>query len=82
MSAGITDSPGDSIAGTTSPAPFGPGTLTIPLANFLTPRPGIIIPGLFIAKFLAAPAAEVYAAISLFIWATSAVNVCVKFACV
>ena len=58
MSVGITASPGDSIAGTTSPAPFGPGTETTPLANFLAPRPGIIIPGLFIEKFLAAPAAE------------------------
>ena len=32
--AGITASPGDSIAGTTSPAPFGPGTLNTPLAYF------------------------------------------------
>ena len=32
MSVGITASPGESIAGTTSPAPFGPGTETTPLA--------------------------------------------------
>ena len=31
-SAGITASPGDSIAGTISPLPFGPGTLRIPEA--------------------------------------------------
>ena len=30
MAVEITDSPGDNIAGTTSPAPFGPGTETIP----------------------------------------------------
>ena len=44
--AGITASPGDSIAGTMSPAPFGPGTETIPLANFLPPLGGNIDPGL------------------------------------
>ena len=43
--AGITASPGESIAGTTSPAPFGPGTLTIPFAYFLALKPGCIIPG-------------------------------------
>ena len=32
--AGITASPGESIAGTTSPAPFGPGTDIIPDASF------------------------------------------------
>jgi len=32
IAAGITASPGASIAGTTSPAPLGPGTLTTPLA--------------------------------------------------
>ena len=32
--AGITASPGDSIAGTMSPAPLGPGTDTTPLAYF------------------------------------------------
>ena len=36
MSVGITASPGESIAGITSPAPLGPGTLKIPSAYFLT----------------------------------------------
>ena len=36
---GITASPGESIAGVTSPAPLGPGTLTTPFAYF-----GIIPP--------------------------------------
>ena len=45
FSAGIIASPGDSIAGTTSPAPFGPGTETTPDAYFLgalAPRPTAI----------------------------------------
>jgi hypothetical protein len=33
--AGITASPGDSNAGTMSPAPAGPGTIETPLAYFL-----------------------------------------------
>ena len=36
VSVGITASPGESIAGTTSPAPFGPGTLITPSTYFLT----------------------------------------------
>ena len=45
-SAGITASPGDSIAGTTSPAPFGPGTLMVPEAYILgATRPGPVIVG-------------------------------------
>ena len=37
--AGMTASPGESIAGTTSPAPFGPGTDKTPDAYFLGARP-------------------------------------------
>ena len=39
--AGITASPGESIAGTTSPAPLGPGTDIIPEARFSF---GLVLP--------------------------------------
>ena len=80
-SAGITASPGDSIAGTISPAPLGPGTLTIPFANFLAPFRGIIIPGLLSIKAWPALVALWYAAINFWSAAASAVKLCVSFAC-
>ena len=36
MSTGIIDSSGETSAGITSPAPFGPGTLSTPSENFFT----------------------------------------------
>ena len=39
IAVGRTASPGESIAGTTSPAPFGPGTLNTPSAYFLGGSP-------------------------------------------
>ena len=54
---GITASPGASIAGTVSLLPL-PGTLTIPFANFLGALGGNIMPGLFIANFCPAVAAD------------------------
>ena len=53
--AGITASPGESIAGTTSPAPLGPGTDMIPDARF---RFGLVL-------LIAPPAIAPWAAIDL-----------------
>ena len=50
--AGITASPGESIAGTTSPAPFGPGTDKTPDAYFLGTRPGLGILDAPVSGFL------------------------------
>ena len=45
LSAGITASPGASIAGTTSPAPFGPGTERTPdLYPCGFPPPALVLP--------------------------------------
>ena len=48
VSVGITASPGESIAGTTSPAPFGPGTDIIPSLYFL-------VVGIFATALFAPP---------------------------
>ena len=77
MSAGITDSPGVSIAGTVSLLPL-PGTTTTPLLNFFG---GIIMPGLRCANCCSAAKALRYSLARFLIAPASALNVCVSLAC-
>ena len=77
--AGITASPGDSIAGTTSPAPFGPGTERTPDAypcgapcgaiTRLPPLAFVVIVNAFAAAAGAAAAANLFCAIIAWLYA-------------
>ena len=57
MSEGIIDSPGETIAGIISPAPFGPGTIKTPL---LYPFGFLPLANFALGLLTAAPAADVW----------------------